>query len=602
MGMTENIYRQRIEALRGLMKENGIHAYLIVSNDFHASEYVGDYFKCRAYMSGFTGSAGTLAVTLEEAALWTDGRYFLQAADQLDGTGIVLQKMGEPGVPTFVEWTASRLEAGQTLGYDGRTIGGGLADTLHKALDPKYIRFMETEDLVGKIWTDRPAFPAAPIWTLEEKYTGRSRKDKLEGLRRHMAGCRADRTLIAGLDDIAWLFNIRGGDIDFNPVPMAYTLIDFDKAVLYVSEEAVSSDVRQELAEDGVEIRPYFTVYEDLRELPEYSSLLLDRSSCNVALLAAVPAGVGIISQGNWTVREKAVKNSVEAANIRRAHIRDGVAVTKLLYWLDQILDTVDYKEGRITELDVAARLLELRGQQDGFLDQSFAPIIAAGSHGAIVHYDPDEESNIPLVHDSFLLMDTGAQYLQGTTDITRTAVLGTVTEEMKEHYTAVLRGNLDLAGAVFCKGCSGVKLDTLARLPLWELGLDFNHGTGHGVGYLLNVHEGPQRIAMAGSNVPFVPGMVTSDEPGLYLAGRYGIRLENLMLCVPAFTTEQGEFYRFETLTMVPFDRRAILTDRLSEKEKHQLNAYHAAVYENISPYLTLEECVWLRDMTAPV
>ena len=335
MGMTENIYRQRIEALRGLMKENGIHAYLIVSNDFHASEYVGDYFKCRAYMSGFTGSAGTLAVTLEEAALWTDGRYFLQAEDQLAGTGILLQKMGEPGVPTFVEWTASRLEAGQTLGYDGRTIGGGLADTLHKALDPKYIRFMETEDLVGKIWTDRPAFPAAPIWTLEEKYTGRSRKDKLDGLRRHMAGCRADRTLIAGLDDIAWLFNIRGGDIDFNPVPMAYTLIDFDKAVLYVSEEAVSSDVRQELAEDGVEIRPYFTVYEDLRELPEYSSLLLDRSSCNVALLAAVPAGVGIISQGNWTVREKAVKNSVEAANIRRAHIRDGVAVTKLLYWLD---------------------------------------------------------------------------------------------------------------------------------------------------------------------------------------------------------------------------------------------------------------------------
>ncbi len=600
--MTTNRYRQRIETLRSLMKESGIHAYLIVSSDFHASEYVGDYFKCRAYMSGFTGSAGTLAVTMEEAALWTDGRYFLQAADQLADTGILLQKMGEPGVPTFVEWIASRLEPGQTLGYDGRTIEGRLADTLHKALDPQYIRFMETEDLVGRIWTDRPAFPAAPIWILEEKYTGRSRKDKLDGLRRHMADCRADRMLIAGLDDIAWLFNIRGGDIAFNPVPMAYALIGFDKASLYVSEEAVTADVRKELAEDGVEIRPYFAVYEDLRELPEYSSLLLDRSSCNVALLAAVPAGVGVIHKSSWTTLQKAVKNPVEAANIRRAHIRDGAAVTKLLYWLDQIQDTGEYKEGRITELDVAARLLQLRSQQDGFLDQSFAPIIAAGSHGAIVHYDPDEDSNIPLVHNSFLLMDTGGQYLQGTTDITRTAVLGTVTDEMKEHYTAVLRGNLDLAGAVFHKGCSGIKLDTLARLPLWEKGLDFNHGTGHGVGYLLNVHEGPHRIAMAGSSVPFEPGMVTSDEPGLYLAGRYGIRLENLMLCVPAFTTDQGEFYRFETLTMVPFDRRAILADRLSGKEKKLLNAYHAAVFKNISPYLTLEECVWLKEMTAPV
>ena len=600
--MTTNRYRQRIETLRSLMKESGIHAYLIVSSDFHASEYVGDYFKCRAYMSGFTGSAGTLAVTMEEAALWTDGRYFLQAADQLADTGILLQKMGEPGVPTFTEWIVSRLEPGQTLGYDGRTIEGGLADTLHKALDPQYIRFMETEDLVGRIWTDRPAFPAAPIWTLEEKYTGRSRKDKLDGLRRHMADCRADRMLIAGLDDIAWLFNIRGGDIAFNPVPMAYALIGFDKAGLYVSEEAVTADVRKELAEDGVEIRPYFAVYEDLRELPEYSSLLLDRSSCNVALLAAVPAGVGVIHKSSWTTLQKAVKNPVEAANIRRAHIRDGAAVTKLLYWLDQIQDTGDYKEGRITELDVAARLLQLRRQQDGFLDQSFAPIIAAGSHGAIVHYDPDEDSNIPLVHNSFLLMDTGGQYLQGTTDITRTAVLGTVTDEMKEHYTAVLRGNLNLAGAVFHKGCSGIKLDTLARLPLWEKGLDFNHGTGHGVGYLLNVHEGPHRIAMAGSSVPFEPGMVTSDEPGLYLAGRYGIRLENLMLCVPAFTTDQGEFYRFETLTMVPFDRRAILADRLSGKEKKLLNAYHAAVFKNISPYLTLEECVWLKEMTAPV
>ena len=600
--MTTNRYRQRIETLRSLMKESGIHAYLIVSSDFHASEYVGDYFKCRAYMSGFTGSAGTLAVTMEEAALWTDGRYFLQAADQLADTGILLQKMGEPGVPTFVEWIASRLEPGQTLGYDGRTIEGRLADTLHKALDPQYIRFMETEDLVGRIWTDRPAFPAAPIWILEEKYTGRSRKDKLDGLRRHMADCRADRMLIAGLDDIAWLFNIRGGDIAFNPVPMAYALIGFDKASLYVSEEAVTADVRKELAEDGVEIRPYFAIYEDLRELPEYSSLLLDRSSCNVALLAAVPAGVGVIHKSSWTTLQKAVKNPVEAANIRRAHIRDGAAVTKLLYWLDQIQDTGEYKEGRITELDVAARLLQLRSQQDGFLDQSFAPIIAAGSHGAIVHYDPDEDSNIPLVHNSFLLMDTGGQYLQGTTDITRTAVLGTVTDEMKEHYTAVLRGNLDLAGAVFHKGCSGIKLDTLARLPLWEKGLDFNHGTGHGVGYLLNVHEGPHRIAMAGSSVPFEPGMVTSDEPGLYLAGRYGIRLENLMLCVPAFTTDQGEFYRFETLTMVPFDRRAILADRLSGKEKKLLNAYHAAVFKNISPYLTLEECVWLKEMTAPV
>ena len=509
--------------------------------------------------------------------------------------------MGEQGVPTIPDYLAETLDEGQTLGYDGRTVSATLADQFRAALAGKQIRFADRDDLVGEIWTDRPAFPCAPIWLLGEEYTGRSRADKLTALRGEMERSGAEHFLLASLDDIAWLYNLRGDDLRFNPVFMSYTLVGRERAILYCAVDAVAEDARAALAEDKVELRPYLQIYEDLKGLT--GSVLFDRGTTNVALLSALPQGTRRIEGRNPTTAAKAAKTPVEMAHIRTAHMQDGVAVTKLLYWLKHL--SREEAEGE-TELSVSERLLKLREERPGFLDQSFAPIIAAGHHGAIVHYDPDEESNIPLVWNSFLLMDTGGQYWQGTTDITRTAALGTLSQEQKSHYTAVLRGNLNLASAVFKYGCTDTHLDYLARSPLWEQGIDYNHGTGHGVGFLLNVHEGPQSIRPKGYDgglgAVLEEGMLTSDEPGVYLTDRYGIRLENLMLTVKGERTEFGQFMGFETVTMVPFDRDAIAPEEMTERERAALDAYHARVYENIAPHLTEAERAWLAEVTAPI
>ncbi len=599
--MDKTIYRDRVKALREEMQRHGIDACLILTDDFHASEYVGDYFKCREYISGFDGSAGTLAVTAQEACLWTDGRYFLQAADQLQDTGICLMKMGEPGVPTVDLWLKNKLENGQCLGYDGRTVGSARARALKQTLGRERIRFREDVDLAGMIWKDRPALPERPIWLLDAAYTGQERSAKLDLVRENLKKEGADWQVLASLDDIGWLFNIRGGDIDYNPVPLAYALIGTDSAILYAAPSAAGDQVRQALEADGVQLRPYLQIYEDLKTL-EGQRVVLDRETCNVALLSSLPESAAILERPNCTTAAKACKNPVEMENERKAHIKDGVAVTKLLYWLDQEEQRDRIRKGLLTELDVSEKLLSFRKEQADFIEQSFAPIIAAGPHGAIVHYEPTPETNIPVKDNSFLLMDSGGHYLQGTTDITRTAVIGTVTEEMKKHYTAVLRGHLNLAGAVFRYGTGGLQLDYLARAPLWELGLDFNHGTGHGVGYLMNVHEGPQRISNKANMVPMEEGMLTSDEPGLYLTDRYGIRIENLMLCREAFRTEMGRFMKFEMVTLVPYDRRAIDPSLMTLEEKALLNDYHEKVYRQISPFLTFEECSWLRECTKPL
>ena len=583
------------------MKQHGIDACMILTDDFHASEYVGDHFKCREYISGFDGSAGTLVVTEDEAFLWTDGRYFLQAADQLKDTGIGLMKMGESGVPTVDIWLKNKLEKGQCLGYDGRTVGSARADALKNELGRDRIRFAEDVDLAGSIWKDRPPLPERNIWLLDTVYTGQERRAKLDQVRKNLEKEKADWQILASLDDIGWLFNIRGSDIDYNPVPLAYALIGKEETILYAALRAAGEEVRKALEADGVSLRPYLQIYEDLKKL-EKSRVVLDRTTCNVALLASLPECCTLLDRPNCTTAAKARKNPAEMENIRRAHIKDGTAVTKLLCWLDRPEQKEMIRKGLLTELDVSERLLAFRREQADFVEQSFASIIAAGPHGAIVHYEPSRETSIPVREDSFLLMDSGGHYLQGTTDITRTAVIGTVTEEMKKHYTAVLRGHLNLAAAVFPYGTGGVQLDLLARAPLWELGLDYNHGTGHGVGYLMNVHEGPQRIANRGTNVPLEEGMLTSDEPGLYLTDRYGIRIENLMLCLEAFRNETGRFMKFETVTMVPYDRRAIDPSLMTEKERALLNAYHEKVYRQISPFLTFEECSWLREFTRPV
>ena len=593
--MQENIYHRRLEALRRLMRARGIDAYLVLTDDYHASEYVGDYFKSRAYLSGFTGSAGTLVVTAAEAGLWTDGRYFLQAAEQLQGSGIALRKMGEDvTIPAYLKTV---LSPGQCLGYDGRTVRAGYAAQLRNALQQQDIRFDETADLVSELWTDRPPFPAAPVWELPTVYTGKSRSEKLAELRRAMADAGADCHLLAALDDIAWLFNLRGSDVPYNPVFMAYALLTPQETVLYAAPAAFSADLTAALGKDGITLRPYGQVYEDLAALPHGSRVLLDEDAVNVALCRALPQGVATVALTNPTTLCKAQKTPAEQENMRLAHIYYGVALTKLLCWLHT-------QPLSVTELAIADKLESLRAACPDYLGQSFAPIIAAGAHGAIIHYEPTAESNAPLVNNSFLLMDTGAQYWQGTTDVTRTVAIGTLSDEQKTHYTAVLRGHLALAAAHFKHGCTGVNLDCLARAPLWELGLDYNHGTGHGVGYLLNVHEGPQGIRLRDQNGGAVleEGMILSDEPGVYFENRYGIRLENLLLCRKAEKTDHGQFMAFDTLTMVPFDRRAIDPAQMTQQELTLLNRYHAAVYQAISPHLTAEERIWLYEATQPL
>lgn len=598
------IIRARVAALREKMRENGVDAYLVLTDDFHASEYVDNYFKCRKWLSGFRGSAGTLVITAEEAGLWTDGRYFLAAADQLRGTGIELRKMGEPGVPTIPEYLGNTLQNGQCLGYDGRTVTDAYARSLKTVLAGKEIRYAETLDLVGELWTDRPPFPAHPIWELDERYAGRSRADKLRFLREKLAALGADWHLLSSLDDVAWLYNLRGGDVAYSPVFYSYTLLSADHAILYAAPEAIPAELRARLEADGVSLRPYLQVYEDLKALPAGQSLLLSRARTNVALLGAVSEGVRLIDRPNPSTLAKADKNPVEMENERQAHIQDGVAVTKMIRWLREEERSGAIARGEITELDVSEKLLGFRRERPDFVDQSFSPIVAAGEHGAIVHYEATEESNIPVRNNSFLLVDTGGHYLQGSTDITRTVAVGALTEEQKRHYTAVLRGHLDVAAACFKQGCTGVNLDILARMPLWELGLDYNHGTGHGVGYLLNVHEGPQGLRLRDQNggAPFEEGMLTSDEPGLYLTGQYGIRIENLMLCVKGEKNDYGQFMGFEMVTMVPYERRAILPEMLTEREIAQLNDYHAKVCRLLSPWMSEDEREWLEAETAPI
>lgn len=598
-----SIYSERITALREKMRERGIDAYIILTDDFHASEYVNSYFKCRAYISGFTGSAGTLLVMENSACLWTDGRYFLQAAQQLDGSGIELMKQGNPGVPMLNDYLFNHLSEGSTVAYDGRTVNAGFAARLKRSLSAKKLNYIENVDLVGELWDNRPAFPAAPIWELSSEYTGEARSEKLSKIRDEVKKLGADSFLLASLDDIAWLYNLRGSDVAFNPVFMSYSIVFENEAVIYAAPGAFSDELIGTLLADGVSVKPYLQVYEDTKTLS--GKLLLDSGKVNVALLNAVSSDVKVINNTNPTTVLKSRKTETEMENIRKAHIQDGVAVTKHMYWLRQMEHDSEYLEGRLTELDVSAKLLSFREARPGFIDQSFRPIIATGEHGAIVHYSVTEESNAVIQKDNFILMDTGGQYFEGTTDITRTVSMGELSYDKKLAYTAVLRGNLNLAAAKFRYGTTGTNLDAIAREPLWELGYDFNHGTGHGVGYLLNVHEGPQRIRPGvgdGSEVRFEHGMLTSDEPGVYLEGQYGIRLENLVLCLEDKETECGKFMRFEPVTMVPFDRRAILPEAMSDRERRLLNDYHRKVFENISPFLTAEETEWLKAETAEI
>ena len=591
--------REELCRLRGRMQEESVDAYLIMTDDFHGSEYVGDYFKSREYISGFTGSAGTLLVRKDCAGLWTDGRYFLQAETQLAGSGITLFRSGQPGVPDLEDYLAEQLADGQTLGFDGRCVMAGYARKLRERLEQKGVRIRNDLDLVGDIWPDRPALPKEPVWPLAERYAGIGVKDKLAEVRQILHKKKADWFLLASLEDICWLLNVRGNDVACTPVVLSYLMMSRDQVFWYVQRKAVPEPVQADLQEAGVVLREYGQIYEDVSRLPGGVRLLCDENHVNDALISRIAPDVVVVDGENPTLLLKAVKNPVEVANEKAAHIKDGIAVTRFIYWLKTRVGREE-----ITEMNAASRLEMFRREQEDYLEPSFYPILAYGPHGAIVHYSADETSDVPLEPEGFLLADTGGHYMEGTTDITRTIALGPLTEEQKEMYTTVLKAHIRLADAVFLQGAAGVSLDVLARTPLWERGLDYNHGTGHGVGYLLSVHEGPNSFrfrpsAVRGGDHVMKEGMITSDEPGIYLEGKFGVRLENLLVCAAKQTNSYGTFLGFEPLTMVPFDRDAILWDALSEKELRWLAAYHQKVYESLAPHLLEEERQWLRETT---
>lgn len=592
---------ERLNELRRLMDERHMDAYLIPTSDFHESEYVGEYFKCRQFITGFTGSAGTAVVTRDDAGLWTDGRYFVQAARELEGSGFRLQKMDEEGVPTVEEYLADVLPEGGVLGFDGRVVNSRLGEAMAEALEEKHVTFSCEEDLVGAIWADRPPMSDRPVWILEETYAGKPAKDKIAELRRGMKEARATVHVLTTLDDIVWLLNIRGDDIPFNPVVLSYVVVTESEFYLFINEKTLDGQVRDYLQKLGVTVKPYNDIYGFVKALRK-ERVLMESSCVNYAIKNSLDSSNKIVDRMNPTVMAKAVKNPVEIENERRAHIKDGVAMTKFIFWLKKNIGVTD-----MTEISVSDYLEELRRQQEGNLGLSFNTISAYGENAAMCHYAATPESNKTLKPEGLYLIDSGGQYYEGTTDITRTVALGPVTDEEREHFTLVAMSMLRLGHAKFLYGCRGLSLDYIARQPMWERGLNYNHGTGHGVGYLLNVHERPNgiRYKMVPERMDSAvieEGMICSDEPGIYIEGSHGIRTENLIVCRKAEKNEYGQFMEFEYLTFVPIDLDALDVSLMEKRDIQYLNEYHRQVYEKISPYLTREEQEWLKEATREV
>ena len=596
-----NQIQERLQKLRALMQERSIDAYMIPTSDFHESEYVGKHFKCREFMTGFTGSAGTAVITKDDAALWTDGRYFVQAAAQLEGSTVVLQKMGQEGTPSIKEYLLDKIPQGGTLAFDGRVVNTAEGEELEDALGVKDIAIACQEDLVGEIWEDRPVLPAEPVWVLDVKYAGKDAEDKIGDLRKKMEDCGATVHILTTLDDIVWLLNIRGNDVDCNPVVLSYLMATRESLYLYINEAVLDSSVTGYLKEKGVTIRPYDAIYSDVAKL-HGETVMLEKSRTNFALTQLLDGTNEIINIQNPTALMKAIKNPVEIENIRKAHIKDGVAMTKFIYWLKKNIGKIP-----MDEISVADYLNSLRRGQEGNLGLSFPTISAYGANAAMCHYSATEESNAKLEARGFYLVDSGGQYYEGTTDITRTIALGELTDGEREHFTLTLISMLRLGNVRFLYGCRGLNLDYVAREPFWSRGLNFDHGTGHGVGYLLNVHERPNGIRWKmvperQDNCVLEAGMVTSDEPGIYIEGSHGIRTENLMVCVKDEKNEYGQFMKFEFLTYVPIDLDAIDKSLMRPEDIEHLNQYHKAVYEKISPYLEEEEREWLKEATRAI
>lgn len=591
---------ERVAKLRALMAEKGIDAYVVPTADFHQSEYVGEHFKARKFITGFSGSYGTAVIAKDDAGLWTDGRYFFQATNELEGSGVRLMKMFVDDTPSVTEYLAENVPEGGKVAFDGRVLAVDEGKEFEEALSPKNIMIDYSEDLIDQIWEDRPPLSDKPAFFLEEKYSGESSAHKLERVREVMKKNGATVHVIASLDDTGWLLNIRGDDIDFFPLLLSYSIVRMDGVDLYVDDSKLNDQIHEELAKVNVTIHPYNDIYEDIKKLDASETCLIDPMKMNYALYKSIPCKV--VEAANPTILMKAMKNPVELENIKEAHIKDGIAITKFMYWVKTRYDKED-----ITELSSADKLTSLRAAQEGYIRDSFEPLCAFADHAAMMHYSPSKETDVVLKEGDMFLNDTGGGYYEGSTDITRTFILGSIDQDMKKYFTAVVRAMMNLSRANFLYGCHGYNLDVLVRQPIWDLNIDFQCGSGHGVGYLGNVHEPPTGfrwyiVPSKNEHHQLEEGMVITDEPGIYEDGKFGIRIENEFIVRKGEKNKYGQFMHFETITFAPIDLDGIDPEEMTKSEREWLNNYHKDVYEKIGPHLTDEEREWLKEYTRAI
>ena len=596
--MIEEI-KNRIEGLRKLMDKQEMSAYIVPSSDPHISEYPAARWKSREWLSGFTGSAGTIVVTADKAGLWTDSRYFLQAEEQLAGTGIELYKLAQTGTPSIVEFLSAELNAGETVGFDGQTYSAAEARSLkHILKKTKGLSINSSVDLIDALWDKRPPIPTNPLFEIPTELSGASVSEKISEINNSLFNAGADCTVLSALDEIAWTFNIRGTDVDYNPVTIAYAFISEKESVLFIQPQKLTDEIATGLKREGVILADYSMICKYLSNIPKEYSVFVDAAKTNAALFDAIPSDCTIIEGVSIVAHLKSIKNETEIKGFRNAMIKDGVALTRFFIWLENKMA----ESNVVTELSASKKLSTLRSEQNQYIMDSFSTIAGYADHGAIVHYNATEESDAILKPESLFLLDSGGQYLDGTTDITRTIALGKPSDQMKKDFTRVLKGMISIAKCKFPEGTRGSQIDILARKALWDAGLNYLHGTGHGIGHCLNVHEGPQSIRAEENPVPLKVGMVTSDEPGIYRSGEYGIRIENLVLVEEDSITEYGRFLTFETLSLCYIDTTLVVSSMLSLRESNWINNYHQMVYDSLSPHLTDEENIWLKSKTAEI
>lgn len=589
-------YLEKLSAIRQQMKADGVAAYIIPSADPHLSEYLPDHYKCIKFTTGFKGSVSTVVITPNFAGLWADFRYFEQATDELKGSGFELVKLKVQHAPEYIAWLGETLAKGSTIAFDEKLVSVALGELLHQQLAFKAIHFTN-KDYLNPIWKNRPSLPSEPAFLVEEEFIGQSIASKLAAVRKAMKQLHVSHHLISSLDDMAWLFNIRGSDVKYNPVVLSFALINENEANLYIDKTKLTATNQAILAQNRVIIKAYDKVGEDLQNLSSENSILIDPKRNCFAMYKLIPNSVKRILDTNPSTNLKAIKNDVEVNNTRKAMVKDGVAITQFLKWVKDNVGKIE-----MTELSAAAQLKKFRAAQDGFIGESFNTISGYRAHGALPHYAANEKSDVSIKAEGLFLVDSGGQYRYGTTDITRVIPMGNNTEEEKTDYTLVLKAMIEGCKTRFPKGTCGYQIDAITRRPMWEYTLNYGHGTGHGVGYFLNVHEGPQVFNATATPVAIELGMITSIEPGIYRSGKHGIRIENLVLTVKDEINEFNEFYAFETLTLAPIDTSLVKKELLEQAHIDWLNNYHAIVYEKLSPHLNEDEKVFLKKMTASI